>query len=375
MIAPRLIDWQRRHGRHDLPWQNTRDAYRVWLSEVMLQQTQVETVRPYFLRFVARFPDLAALAAAGDEEVLALWSGLGYYSRARNLHRCARELVARHGGAFPDDPGRLAALPGIGRSTAAAIAVFAFGRRAAILDGNVRRVLCRHAGVRGYPGDRAVENALWEIAEAELPASDIEAYTQGLMDLGATVCTRTRPACAACPLSGDCRALREDAVAQLPAPRPRRPVPLRSCTLFVIRHDDTVLLERRPSSGVWGGLWSLPESGLSGPDPSRPDPSGPDPERSGSAWAREIAGRFGLRVSNPRSLPEFDHAFTHFRLRVRPVLCEAGSSGAAADCAGARWLPLDQAADAALPRPVKTLLLGLRAPDAAAGIAGSATAG
>ncbi|MCL4184284.1 MAG: A/G-specific adenine glycosylase, partial [Burkholderiaceae bacterium] len=260
VIAPRLIEWQRRHGRHDLPWQDTRDAYRVWLSEVMLQQTQVGTVVPYYLRFVARFPDVAALAAADDGEVLSLWSGLGYYSRARNLHRCAREVVARHGGAFPDDPRCLAALPGIGRSTAAAIAVFAFGRRAAILDGNVRRVLCRHAGVRGFPGERAVENTLWRIAESELPQTGVEAYTQGLMDLGALLCTRTRPSCGACPIGADCRAYREGSVAELPTPRPRRRVPLRRCEMFVVRRGDEVLLERRPPSGIWGGLWSLPQS-------------------------------------------------------------------------------------------------------------------
>lgn len=370
MIAPRLVEWQRRHGRHDLPWQNTRDAYRIWLSEVMLQQTQVDTVKPYFLRFVARFPDVAALAAARDDEVLALWSGLGYYSRARNLHRCAREVVERHGGAFPDDPQRLAGLPGIGRSTAAAIAVFAFGRRAAILDGNVRRVLCRHAGVRGYPGERAVENTLWRIAEAELPLSDVEAYTQGLMDLGATVCVRARPACGACPLASDCRALREGAVTLLPTPRPRRSVPLRRCTMLVIRRGDEVLLERRPPSGVWGGLWSLPEFAPAGE-------AGDDEWPDASSLAPEIERRFGMRVTAPRALAAFDHAFTHFRLRVQPVVCELLSAAAAADAAGTQWLALEGAGEAALPRPVKTLLqaFALRSPGAASGTAGSATGG
>ena len=366
MIASRLIDWQRRLGRHDLPWQNTRDAYRIWLSEVMLQQTQVGTVAPYFLRFVARFPDVASLAAADPDAVLALWSGLGYYGRARNLHRCAREVVARHGGVFPDEPQRLAALPGIGRSTAAAIAVFAFARRAAILDGNVRRVLCRHAGVRGFPGERAVENELWRIAEAELPDTDVEAYTQGLMDLGATVCVRTRPACGACPLAADCRACRDGTVGTLPTPRPRRSVPVRSCTMLVVRRGDEVLLERRPPSGVWGGLWSLPESSAPG--------SGAG-DGAADALAGEVERRFGLRVTQPRALARFDHAFTHFRLQVQPVACDLIAASAVADARGLVWLALEGAGEAALPRPVKTLLqaLPLRSPGAAADTGGSGT--
>ena len=368
MIASRLIEWQRRHGRHDLPWQNTRDAYRIWLSEVMLQQTQIGTVTPYYLRFVARFPDVDSLAAADPDEVLALWSGLGYYGRARNLHRCAREVVACHGSAFPDDPQRLAALPGIGRSTAAAIAVFAFARRAAILDGNVRRVLCRHAGVRGYPGERAVENELWRIAEAELPDADVQAYTQGLMDLGATVCVRTRPACGVCPLAADCRACREGTVGTLPTPRPRRSVPVRSCTMLVVRRGDEVLLERRPPSGVWGGLWSLPESCL-------PGSGAGDVAGATGALAGEVERRFGLRVSQPSALACFEHSFTHFRLQVQPVAFELIAARAAAEEHGLIWLALQNAGDAALPRPVKTLLqkLPLRSPDAAADTGGSAT--
>jgi len=380
VIASRLIDWQRRHGRHDLPWQGTRDAYRIWLSEVMLQQTQVGTVVPYYLRFVARFPDLRSLAAADPDEVLALWSGLGYYSRARNLQRCAREVVERYGGVFPGDARRLAALPGIGRSTAAAIAVFGFAQRAAILDGNVRRVLCRHAGVRGYPGVRAVENELWRIAESELPEADVEAYTQGLMDLGAMLCVRTRPACGECPLAADCSAHREGSVAGLPTPRPTRIVPVRRCAMYVIRRGDEVLLERRPPSGIWGGLWSLPERSLPAGGFDAGSASGdvpgdaPDSPPDDAALADDIARRFGLRVTQPQALAPFDHAFTHFRLRVEPVACELLAASAAADGAGLIWLPLADVDEAALPRPVKALLaaLPLRSPGAAAGTGGSA---
>ncbi len=362
MIAPRLIDWQRSHGRHDLPWQGTRDAYRIWLSEVMLQQTQVGTVVPYFLRFVARFPDVAALAAADLDDVLALWSGLGYYSRARNLHRCALEVATRFGGRFPEDPRDLAALPGIGRSSAAAIAVFAFGRRAAILDGNVRRVLCRHAGVHGYPGERAIEQRLWEIAERELPEGGIEPYTQGLMDLGATVCVRARPRCETCPIAADCSARREGTAAQLPTPRPRRTVPTRHRTLLVIRRGAEVLLERRAPTGVWGGLWSLPES--EGEEPAAPARHAGDGDAAAEAGAAALAGeverRFGVRVSPPAALAPFEHAFTHFRLRAQPVLCEFVAATAVREKSGVRWLALADAAAAPLPRPVKTLLTQLR---------------
>ena len=210
-FAETLIAWQRGHGRHGLPWQ-VRDAYRVWLSEIMLQQTQVETVIPYYQRFIARFPDLPSLAAAPVEDVLTLWSGLGYYARARNLYKCARVVMERHGGAFPADPALLAELPGIGRSTAAAISAFSFGTRAAILDGNVKRVLARCFGIDGFPGNKAVETALWTLAESLLPATDVDIYTQAQMDLGATVCTRGRPACGRCPVAARCVALREGRV-------------------------------------------------------------------------------------------------------------------------------------------------------------------
>ncbi|HZX26470.1 MAG TPA: A/G-specific adenine glycosylase, partial [Telluria sp.] len=220
-----VIAWQRAHGRHTLPWQNTRDAYRVWLSEIMLQQTQVAAVLGYYARFLERFPDVFELARAPSEDVMAHWSGLGYYTRARNLHACAKRVVEEYGGVFPADPALLAQLPGIGRSTAAAIAAFSYGARAAILDGNVKRVFARVFGIDAYPGEKKVEDALWARAEALLPADGIESYTQGLMDLGATLCTRGTPACERCPLAQRCVALATGRTAELPVRKPKKAVP------------------------------------------------------------------------------------------------------------------------------------------------------
>ena len=252
-FAARVVRWQKQHGRHDLPWQKTRDAYRIWLSEIMLQQTQVATVIPYYRRFLKRFPDIGSLAAARQDDVLALWSGLGYYSRARNLHRAAQEMIARHASRLPCDMESLLALPGIGRSTAAAIAVFAFGSRQAILDGNVKRFFARRFGIGGYPGDAKVAAALWRETERQLPARNIESYTQGLMDLGATVCTRANPRCDACPVAADCVARSDDSIGKFPAPRPRKLLPQRRTQMLVLLHANEVLLEKRASTGLWGG--------------------------------------------------------------------------------------------------------------------------
>jgi len=341
-LAQHLIRWQKQSGRHDLPWQQggrARDPYRVWLSEIMLQQTQVATVIPYYQRFLARFPDLAKLAAAPDEAVMTLWSGLGYYARARNLHRAAREIVARHGGVFPRRIEDIAALPGIGRSTAAGIAVFAFGTRAAVLDGNVKRVLARVFGIAGFPGEKAVERRLWTLAESLLPARGIATYTQGLMDLGALVCTRGRPRCDACPLARMCVARRESRIAELPTPRAARERPQRAITLLVLRRRGRVLLEARPREGIWGGLLSLPEL-----------PAGSRDAR------RHVERRFGCAVTAKASLPAVQHAFTHFRLVISPILCEVSTAGTAA---GRLWLSLKRLDRAPLPAPVRTLLATL----------------
>jgi A/G-specific adenine glycosylase len=363
-FASRLIAWQRGHGRHDLPWQqapvdaraglpdlNAR-AYRVWLSEIMLQQTQVTAVIPYYQRFLERFPDLASLAAAPLDDVMQLWSGLGYYSRARNLHACAQRVVSEYDGHFPRSPEVIALLPGIGRSTAAAIAVFAFGARAAILDGNVKRVLCRIFGVDGatdeFASPRKLEQHLWTLAETLLPEDvsegRIEIYIQGLMDLGATLCIPKNPRCIICPMMQTCVAQREGRVEQLPAKKPRAAVPERATLMLLLRHGDEVWLEKRPPVGIWGGLWSLPELGIDAT------------EQTITAWAQHYGMPDAIKT-----LPPFSHGFTHFTLNVqvrqiqiaRPhqQLSDAAKQGL--------WLPLDEARQAALPTPIKKLLAGL----------------
>ncbi|MBN8480400.1 MAG: A/G-specific adenine glycosylase [Xanthomonadales bacterium] len=342
-FAGALLAWFDRHGRHDLPWQHPRDTYRVWLSEVMLQQTQVRTVIPYFERFVAALPDLAALAAAPLDAVLALWSGLGYYSRARNLHRCARLCIERHGGQLPRDIDALSALPGIGRSTAAAILAQVHGDRHAILDGNVRRVLARFHGVIGWPGSAAVQKRLWELADAHTPAARTADYTQAIMDLGATVCTRAKPRCEACPLVHGCVALRDGLVASLPTPKPARAIPERTTTMLVV-HDDSgrVLLERRPPTGVWAGLWSLPEC------------------FDISVIEAELARRHARSIGARRHLPELRHAFSHYRLRISPVCLSATAvAPAIGDGDTLRWATPTQLGGIGLPAPVRKLLESL----------------
>lgn len=259
-FTPALVRWQKKHGRHDLPWQQTTDPYRIWLSEIMLQQTQVQTVIPYYARFLARFPTVKALANADINDVLTLWAGLGYYARARNLHACAQAIATDYQGKFPNDPVLLEKLPGIGRSTAAAICAFAFGHRAAILDGNVKRVFCRVFGVEGVPTTSAVDKQLWQLADSLLPKKEIKAYTQGLMDLGATCCTRTKTQCDVCPMAHFCDALRTARVAELPHRKVKASLPVRTSKVWLIRDADHVWLERRQACGIWGGLLSLPEA-------------------------------------------------------------------------------------------------------------------
>jgi A/G-specific adenine glycosylase len=330
------VQWQRRHGRRGLPWQASTDPYRVWLSEVMLQQTQVAAVIPYYERFLKAFPTVSTLAAASEDQVLRLWSGLGYYARGRNLHLASKKIVFELEGQFPDTAEKIAGLPGVGRSTAAAIAAFAFGERAAILDGNVKRVLARHAGIAGFPGDKKVEAKLWALAESLLPDQGIERYTQAVMDLGATVCTKGRPRCESCPVRRTCVAKKKGLQQKLPQPRPRRAVPSRSTTWLVLRHNGQVLLERRPSPGIWGGLWSFPEA------------DGKNVERD--------CGALGYRLRSTRELAAIEHGFTHFRLTIQPVLCEVSATAPRAEAPGRLWIDIREAGSAATPAPVKKLL-------------------
>lgn len=332
----KLIEWQRLHGRHALPWQGTRDPYRIWVSEIMLQQTQVAAVIPYYLRFMSRFPDVQSLADASEEQVLTNWAGLGYYARGRNLHRAARQIVENHAGKFPDKFDAILALPGIGRSTAAAISAFAYGECFTILDGNVKRVLTRVFGIAGWLGDKKVETRLWQLAEALLPVQKIESYTQALMDLGATVCTRSKPKCGLCPLAQDCIAHCENRTAQLPETRPRKPISQRSVTMILLRHGRDIFLQKRPASGIWGGLWSLPETDIA-------------PESA----CLQLTGHV---PKTTKCLPVFTHTFTHFKLEISPIEIILPNLPQVAMSPGAVWMDVNEAIDAAIPKPVKSLL-------------------
>ena len=338
-FSARIIEWQAAHGRHDMPWQRNRDPYAIWISEIMLQQTQVSAVTPYYLRFLDRFPSLAALARGTEDEVLKLWSGLGYYSRARNLYRAARQVAQDFGGEFPASRALIETLPGIGRSTAAAISVFAFGAAEPILDGNVKRVLARHFAIDGFPGERLIEKSMWQLAEALVPAMAIEPYTQGLMDLGATICTRSKPLCTRCPLAATCQARALDRINTLPAPRPRKSVPMRRTIMLVLRDGEDTLLEKRPPTGIWGGLWSFPEV--------------VDVEA-----ARALCRvRFGCEPLALTRLPILRHGFTHFSLDIEPVVIAVRRTKARVhESGGAMWLSLDEAKRAALPVPAKKII-------------------
>lgn len=341
-FAPSLLRWSRRAGRKGLPWQENRTPYRVWVSEIMLQQTQVGTVVGYYQRFMARFPDIASLARAELDEVLHLWSGLGYYARARNLHRAAQVVMQRHGGEFPATLEEMMALPGIGRSTAGAILALSRGERHPILDGNVKRVLSRYFAVPGFPGEAAVERRLWELAEACTPHAAVDEYTQAIMDLGATLCTRSNPACLVCPVQPGCEACAAGAQERHPAPRPRKVRPLREGWLVLARRGRKVLLERRAPTGIWGGLWALPEF--------------PTSEHA-AQWCREHLAA----ATRPEPTAPLRHAFSHFDYDMKPLLVNcAGKAARLRDDDRYRWYDLTAPAALGVPKPIATLLRQVR---------------
>ena len=339
-FAERLLHWFDRHGRHDLPWQHPRTPYRVWLSEIMLQQTQVRVVLGYFERFAAALPSVRALAEAHLDDVLALWSGLGYYARARNLHAAARICVEQHDGDLPRDHAALMALPGIGRSTAGAILAQAWGDRHPILDGNVKRVLARYHGVDGWPGAPVVEKQLWTHAQAHLPDARLADYTQAQMDFGATLCTRFDPACIVCPLQLECVALQTGRVDELPTPRPGKPLPERSALVLLARDAEArVLMQRRPANGVWAALWSLPEAA--------------DHVDARAWFDRHVAGDYDAG----ETIPAVAHAFSHYRLNLQPLRWRGVAARMqVADNDDLRWVEQAQLASLGIPAPIRRLL-------------------
>lgn len=338
-FATRVVNWQRQHGRNSLPWQQTQDPYRVWLSEIMLQQTQVATVIDYYQRFLARFPTVKDLAVAPADDVLTLWAGLGYYARARNLHACAKAVVDQWQGQFPPDAASLQTLPGIGPSTAAAIAAFCYGERAAILDGNVKRVLTRLFAIDQDIKKTSTTHLLWALARAELPSARMASqqsdamprYTQGMMDLGATLCTRSQPRCQQCPLTQTCLAYAAGNPEQYPVKtRPTRTKPARDLDLLWVTCQQHVLLEKRPDTGIWGGLWCLPT---------------------------DIDLTDALGLGAPQAMASFAHELTHFRMRITPWRLDCSDHAKLPAVApNQQWVTASDLANYGLPKPVRALL-------------------
>jgi A/G-specific adenine glycosylase len=342
-FAARVLAWFDQHGRKDLPWQQQINPYRVWVSEIMLQQTQVKTVIPYFERFTEAFPDVHALAAAGEDEVLHLWTGLGYYARARNLHRAAKSVAAHHGGAFPSSVDELCQLPGIGRSTAGAIASIAYRQRAAILDGNVKRVLARYQAVEGWPGASAVQRRLWDLAETYTPEDRVADYAQAMMDLGATLCTRSRPECERCPLAADCLAFAHGSQAAYPGKKPKKTLPVRVTTFLMVQSGSgEIWLEKRPGQGIWGGLWCFPEI---------------DRAEAGQGWCID---QWGIEPSAVETWAPFRHTFSHYHLEIQPVHASLDMSpGAVMEGDRRLWYNRRQPQEIGLAAPVANLLARL----------------
>ncbi len=335
-----LLTWYDRYGRKNLPWQQDVSAYRVWVSEIMLQQTQVNTVIPYFERFMARFPDIAQLANASEDSVLHLWTGLGYYARARNLHKTARLIHTQHDDLFPANVDQLIKLPGIGRSTAGAIASIAMGIRAPILDGNVRRVLCRFHAVSGWPGKAGVQKTLWKYAEEYTPRRRVKDYTQAIMDLGATVCTRARPQCPDCPLNQQCKAYQTGSTGRFPESKPKSTLPMRSAHFLVLKNDSgEILLEKRPPNGIWGGLWSLPQ------------------HEDSNQLISNMETITGCKLTRHKTGRQMKHTFSHFRLDIHPLYAQINNpENRVMEPGRWRWYNSKQADEIGLAAPIKVLL-------------------
>ncbi len=339
-FSDRLLVWFSQYGRHDLPWQLKRTPYRVWVSEIMLQQTQVVTVIPYFNRFVESFPDVAALANAKQDEVLHHWTGLGYYARARNLHKAANIIAEQYEGRLPSKLEGLINLPGIGRSTAGAILSLASEQRHPILDGNVKRVLSRYHGVEGWPGKKEVETRLWSYAEQHTPVESISSYTQAIMDLGATVCIRRKPDCNQCPLNNDCFALQSGRQHDFPGSKPKSLTPKRETIFAIIENSrGEILLERRPPSGIWGGLWCFPEFSVD------------------QAIESSVIEKYGYKIKTKIEYKSFKHTFTHFHLLIKPVHIKLkGQTNRVNDAKLSTWLNLNADQQLGLPAPVVSIL-------------------
>lgn len=337
-----VLDWHARHGRRSLPWHAQRDPYRIWISEIMLQQTQVGTVIPFYQDFIRKFPNIHALAAAELDEVMIQWSGLGYYARARNLHQAARKICDQHHGRFPQTLDEIMDLPGVGRSTAGAILAFSQNARHPILDGNAKRVLSRYHAVQGTPGKRETENRLWVLADQHTPADRAAEYTQAIMDLGALICRVRNPLCETCPIASGCLAYALDQVASFPARKQKKSRPLKSCRMILLRRPDGfVLLCRRPKKGIWGGLWSLPQLD--------------DSELDIMQYCKQA---FGIEVCSMRNLPLIRHGFSHYELEIAPVLCDMAAFGISrlSDSRGYLWHDPQCPAAAGLPAAVKRIL-------------------
>lgn len=339
-FAPRVLAWFDEFGRKSLPWQQDKTPYRVWISEIMLQQTQVTTVIPYYHKFMTSFPTVEALADANQDDVLAHWSGLGYYARARNMHKAAKMLVDELDGEFPQSVEGVCELPGIGRSTAAAILSISRGVSAAILDGNVKRVLSRFHAVPTWPGEKKTENAMWELAEHYMPSERCGEYTQAMMDLGATLCTRSKPQCLICPLEQDCLGRRTEDPTQFPIRKPKKAAkPVKSLQLLVLMNEQQqVLMEKRPATGIWGGLWSLPEL------------------TSEESVVLHIEQRFQTSIQDIAPLTGFRHTFSHYHLDIEPSQVQMGAIGAVFESGKYQWFSLVEAFALGLPAPVRLLL-------------------